>query len=92
MQYFEWQQELTSRAATESQTERGDNPLKFSQTECQVLVIGGGGAGAIAAIAAAEEGARVTLVNQGPVARTGLTVMAGGGIEWSFGRKRGQSI
>jgi fumarate reductase (CoM/CoB) subunit A len=55
--------------------------LKISQTECQVLVIGGGGAGAIAAITAAKEGAGVTLINQGPVARTGLTVMAGGGIQ-----------
>ena len=55
--------------------------MKISQTECQILVIGGGGAGVTAAISAAKEGTQVVLVNQGPVARTGLTVMTGGGIQ-----------
>jgi fumarate reductase (CoM/CoB) subunit A len=62
-------------------------PLKIAQLECQVLVVGGGGAGVMAAISAAREGARVTLLNQGPVARTGLTVMAGGGVMVVGGQK-----
>jgi fumarate reductase (CoM/CoB) subunit A len=61
--------------------------LKISHTECQVLIVGGGGAGVVAAISACREGARVTLLNQGPVARTGLTVMAGGGIQVVGGQK-----
>jgi fumarate reductase (CoM/CoB) subunit A len=59
----------------------GGKSLKISQTECQILVIGGGGAGVTAAISAAKEGTQVALVNQGPLARTGLTMMTGGGIQ-----------
>jgi succinate dehydrogenase/fumarate reductase flavoprotein subunit len=42
-----------------------------------VLVIGGGGAGFRAAIAARENGARVSLLSKGPLARCGATPMAG---------------
>ena len=41
-----------------------------------VLVIGGGGAGMRAAIAAAEKGAQVTLLTKGQLARSGATPMA----------------
>lgn len=52
-----------------------------------MLVIGGGGAGVTAAISASTEGAQVLVVNQGPVARTGLTMMLGGGISVVGGQK-----
>ena len=42
-----------------------------------VLVIGGGGAGFRAAIAAREKGVRVLLLSKGPLARCGATPMAG---------------
>jgi succinate dehydrogenase/fumarate reductase flavoprotein subunit len=48
--------------------------------ETEVLIAGGGGAGTRAAIEAAEQGAKVLLVNKGPLARSGLTTMAGGGV------------
>jgi len=49
-----------------------------------VLVIGGGGAGARAAIEAAmnDPNLKVVLLNQGPVGKSGLTVMANGGMQW----------
>ena len=42
-----------------------------------VLVVGGGGAGFRAAIAAREKGATVTLLSKGPLARCGASPMAG---------------
>ncbi len=41
---------------------------------CDLLVIGGGSAGFAAAIRAAEEGARVVIVNQGPIGGTCVNV------------------
>ena len=49
-----------------------------------VLVIGGGAAGLRAALAAAEAGADVLLVNKGPVARSGITLAAAGGMQAPF--------
>ena len=43
-----------------------------------VLVIGGGGAGATAAIAAAELGAKVAVVSKGRIGNSGNTIMIGG--------------
>ena len=45
--------------------------------QTDVLVVGGGGAGFRAAIGAREEGARVTLLSKGPLARSGASPMAG---------------
>lgn len=45
--------------------------------ETDVLVVGGGGAGFRAAIAASEKGAKVVLLSKGPLARCGATPMAG---------------
>ncbi len=45
--------------------------------ETDVLVVGGGGAGFRAAIAAREKGAKVTLLSKGPLARCGASPMAG---------------
>ena len=45
--------------------------------ETDVLVIGGGGAGFRAAIAAREKGVRSMLISKGPLARCGATPMAG---------------
>jgi succinate dehydrogenase/fumarate reductase flavoprotein subunit len=50
----------------------------------QVLVIGGGAAGCRAALAAAEEGSKAILTNKGPLARSGITLTAGGGLEAPF--------
>ena len=49
-----------------------------------VLVIGAGAAGLRAALAAAEAGAEVLLVNKGPVARSGITLAAAGGMQAPF--------
>jgi len=43
-----------------------------------VLVVGGGGAGISAAIAAARSGAKVTIVSKGKVGNSGNTIMIGG--------------
>lgn len=53
----------------------------FELREADVLVIGGGAAGIRAAIAAAERGQRVLLFSKGPLARTGITPVAGEGVE-----------
>ncbi|MDP2936805.1 MAG: FAD-binding protein [Dehalococcoidia bacterium] len=45
---------------------------------CDVLVIGGGIAGCMAAIRAAEMGARTVLASKGPVGRSGSSVVAAG--------------
>ena len=48
-----------------------------------VLVIGAGGAGARAAIEAARNSkVRILILNQGPIGKSGLTVMANGGMQW----------
>ncbi len=49
-----------------------------------ILVIGAGGAGARAAIEAAmrEPEMRITILNQGPIGKSGLTSMANGGMQW----------
>ncbi len=49
--------------------------------EADVLVVGAGGAGLRAALAAAEAGASVILANKGPVARSGVTLTAAGGLQ-----------
>lgn len=49
--------------------------------ETEVLVVGGGAAGLRAALAAAEDGSRVLLLNKGPVARSGITLTAAGGMQ-----------
>ena len=49
---------------------------KFDVVSTEVLIIGGGGAGMRAAIAAAESGANVTLITKGQAARSGATPMA----------------
>ena len=46
-----------------------------------ILVIGGGGAGIRAAITAAELGQKVILLSKGPLSRTGITPVAGEGVE-----------
>jgi succinate dehydrogenase/fumarate reductase flavoprotein subunit len=53
----------------------------FEVRKTDILVIGGGGAGIRAAIAAAEMGKKVILLSKGPLARTGITPVAGEGIE-----------
>lgn len=45
-----------------------------------VLTIGGGGASITAAVAACEQGAKVTLVSKGKVGKSGNTIMIGGGF------------
>ncbi|MHC1761936.1 MAG: FAD-binding protein [Negativicutes bacterium] len=52
--------------------------------ETDVLVIGGGGAGLRAALAAAEAGSAVMIVNKGPVSRSGITLTAAGGMQAPF--------
>lgn len=46
-----------------------------------VLVIGAGGAGLRAALAAAEAGSEVLVLNKGPVSKSGITLTAGGGMQ-----------
>ncbi|QDR81753.1 FAD-dependent oxidoreductase [Sporomusa termitida] len=53
----------------------------FETKKTDILVIGGGGAGIKAAIAAAEQGRQVVLLSKGPLAKTGITPVAGEGIE-----------
>jgi len=53
----------------------------FEVRQTDILVIGGGGAGIRAAIAAAELGKEVILLSKGPLSRTGITPVAGEGVE-----------
>ena len=46
-----------------------------------VLVIGGGAAGLRAALAAAEAGSQVLVVNKGPIGKSGITLTAAGGMQ-----------
>ncbi len=48
----------------------------MTELDCDVLVIGAGGAGMYAALAAARSGASVLLVDRGLIGRAGATVMA----------------
>ncbi|MDU4959331.1 MAG: FAD-binding protein [Sporomusaceae bacterium] len=59
--------------------------MKLEKTlETDVLIIGGGAAGLRAALAAAEAGAQVLIVNKGPVARSGISLTAAGGMQAPF--------
>jgi fumarate reductase (CoM/CoB) subunit A len=51
-----------------------------------VLVIGAGGAGTRAAIEAANDASKmnITVLNQGPIGKSGLTTMANGGMQWVY--------
>jgi fumarate reductase (CoM/CoB) subunit A len=53
--------------------------------DCDVLVIGGGGAGAMAAIWAAKEGKQVALVEKGVFGKAGCTVMGAFSMCAAFG-------
>lgn len=52
-------------------------PKRYS---CDVLIIGSGGAGLMAAYEAAKHGVRVAVVNKGPIQHTGATIMANGSM------------
>jgi succinate dehydrogenase/fumarate reductase flavoprotein subunit len=60
--------------------------------ECEVLVIGGGLAGAWSAIAAARAGARVILADKGYVGTSGVTAAAGPGHWWVPPQARDDAI
>jgi succinate dehydrogenase/fumarate reductase flavoprotein subunit len=51
--------------------------MNLEHIETDILVVGGGGAGFRAAIAACEKGARTVLLSKGPLARCGASPMAG---------------
>ena len=51
------------------------------QLQTDVLIIGGGGAGLRAALAAADAGSDVLVINKGPVAKSGITLTAAGGMQ-----------
>jgi len=53
--------------------------------DTDILVVGGGGAGVRAAIEAAEGGFNVVCLSKGPVSRSGITPVAGEGIEAAIG-------
>ena len=55
--------------------------MVFEVRMADILIIGGGGAGIRAAITAAELGRRVILLSKGPLSRTGITPVAGEGVE-----------
>ncbi|MDT8902414.1 FAD-binding protein [Anaeroselena agilis] len=56
--------------------------MKITATrQTDVLIVGGGASGLRAALAAAETGARVLLANKGPLARSGITLTAAGGMQ-----------
>jgi len=57
----------------------------ISEVKVDVLVIGAGGAGLRAAIAACEKGANTLVVSKGPVGRSGATAVAGWGLQAAFG-------
>jgi succinate dehydrogenase / fumarate reductase flavoprotein subunit len=48
------------------------------QVVSDVLVIGGGGAGVTAAVAASERGAKVAMISKGEIGNSGNTIMIGG--------------
>ena len=53
----------------------GSEPDLMIEIETDVLVVGAGGAGMYAAIAAAREGVRVLLADKSMVGRGGATIM-----------------
>lgn len=53
---------------------------EYELVKGDVLVIGAGAAGLRAAIAAADNGANVTVVSKGPIGRSGITVVGMGGF------------
>ena len=55
-----------------------------SERTTDVLIIGAGAAGTRAALEAAELGSKVILTNKGPLARSGITLTAGGGLQAPF--------
>jgi succinate dehydrogenase/fumarate reductase flavoprotein subunit len=65
------------------------DPLRL---ETDVLVIGGGLAGAWAAVAAAREGARVVLADKGYCGTSGVTAAAGPGHWWVAPEARPQAV
>lgn len=66
-----------------------DKPIRF---ETDVLVIGGGMAGAWAAISAAREGAQVTLVEKGYCGTSGIAASAGPGHWWVPPERRDEAV
>ncbi len=56
----------------------------YESLTTDVLVIGGGGAGARAALEASRWGAKVILAGKGPVGKSGLTPTANGGYQTPF--------
>jgi fumarate reductase (CoM/CoB) subunit A len=53
--------------------------------ECEVLIVGGGGAGTRAAIEADSCGAEVALISKGPIGRSGATPLAFTSYQAAFG-------
>ena len=54
--------------------------VSYTTKQCDVLVIGGGGAGALAALEASkDEHLKIMLVSKGPIGMSGLTPTANGG-------------
>jgi succinate dehydrogenase/fumarate reductase flavoprotein subunit len=64
----------------------------MSHITADVLIVGAGGAGMYAAIAAAEQGAGVLLVDKGQVGRGGATVMAQMTVAVALGHQEPDSV
>lgn len=64
--------------------------MKEVRLQTDVLVIGAGGAGARAAVAAKESGVDVLLVSKGPIGRSGITPVAGWGLQAALGHVDGR--
>ena len=62
-------------------------PAPLMQTKTDVLVVGGGAAGARAALEAAAAGAKVIMLSKGPIARSGVTPLAEGSITAAMGSR-----
>ena len=60
--------------------------------ESDVLVIGSGGAGMYAALAAAKAGVSVNLIDRSLIGRGGATIMAQMTVAVAMGLKSGQAI
>ena len=59
--------------------------MKITKTlQTDVLVIGAGGSGLRAALAAAEAGSQVIVTNKGPASKSGITLTAAGGMQAPF--------
>lgn len=52
--------------------------LKYREIKTDILCVGGGGAGVMAAVAAVKKGRKAVLVLKGALGRSGNTIMAGG--------------